>query len=111
MELIMQEITPHLIALATILITAITGYFATRIKQFFDSKIDKDKQEMLERYVSMAVGYVEQIGKELESEKKMELAKQKVLVWANEKGVPVTEEELEVLIEAFVRGLRTSEVK
>ena len=105
MENLIQEITPHLLALATILITAITGYLATRVKMFFDSRIDKDKQEMIVNYVKFAVAYAEQIGIDLASEEKLSLAKQKVLAWAYEKGINITGEELEVLIEAFVHGL------
>lgn len=105
MEELILEITPHIVTLLALVITAITGYLATRVKQFFDSKFDKDKQEMLERYIKFAVDYVEQIGIDMGAEEKFNLAKKKVLAWVQDKGITISEEELEVLIEAFVHGL------
>jgi len=106
MENLLNEITPLLIDLMKIILTAIAGYIALKAKMFFDSRVDKDKQEMIIKYVKFAVEYAEQIGIDLASEEKLSLAKQKVLSWAYEKGINITGEELEVLIEAFVHGLK-----
>ena len=101
MEQLMEQLTPYIM----IILTAIAGYLATKIKGFVDSKIDAENQRKLMEFVRVTVNYVEQIGVKLPSEEKFALAKSKVLIWVNEKGLKVTEDELEVLIEAFVHNL------
>lgn len=104
MEELMNQITPYIM----IILTAIAGYLATKIKSYFDAKIDKDNQERLMQFIKATVEFVEQIGIDLKPEEKFELAKAKVLIWINQKGITVTEEELQVLIEAFVHNLTLS---
>lgn len=104
MEELMNQIMPYVM----IILTAIAGYLATKAKTFFDAKIDKDNQERLLQFVKATVDFVEQIGIDLKPEEKFELAKAKVLIWVREKGLNVTEEELQVLIEAFVHNLTLS---
>lgn len=104
MEELMNQIMPYIM----IILTAIAGYLATQTKLFIDGKIDKQNQEKLMDFVRTTVEYVEQIGIELQPEKKFELAKSKILIWTNEKGIKVTEDELEILIEAFVHNLTLS---
>lgn len=106
MEELMDQITPYIM----IILTAIAGYLATKIKVFFDSKIDKDNQERLLEFIAATVEFVEQIGIDLRPEEKFELAKSKILIWINQKGITVTEDELEVLIEAFVHNLKLSQL-
>lgn len=101
MEELMNQITPYIM----IILTAIAGYLATKIKAVFDAKIDKDNQERLLQFIQATVEFVEQIGIDLKPQDKFDLAKSKVLIWVNQKGLVVTEEELEVLIEAFVHSL------
>lgn len=101
MEELMNQITPYLM----IILTAVAGYLATKIKTFIDAKIDHEKQEQLISFVEKTVNYVEQIGFDLNAEEKFKLAKAKIVIWMNQRGITVTEEELEVLIEAFVHNL------
>lgn len=105
MEELMNQIMPFII----IILTAIAGYVATKIKAFIDSKIDKDKQDRLLKFIKVTVDYVEQIGIKLKPEEKFNLAKAKALIWINEKGITVSEDELEILIEAFVHNLTAKE--
>lgn len=102
---LLTEITPYLM----IILTAVASWLATKIKAFIDSKIDKEDQERLVAFIESTVKYVEQIGVDIESAEKLELAKSKVIIWANQKGITVSDEELEVLIEAFVNSLKGSE--
>jgi len=101
----MNELLNQIMPYIMIILTAIAGYLATRVKVYIDSKIDKDKQDRLLKFIQVTVAYVEQIGIDLPSEDKFELAKAKALVWINEKGLNISEDELEVLIEAFVHNL------
>ena len=110
MNELMQEISPYLMSILTVLVSTLSVFLASKIKVFFDSKMEKDEQERLLRYVGLAVEYVEQIGKELDSEHKFELAKIKIVSWVEAKGLVVTDDEIEVLIESFVRGLKKEDL-
>lgn len=99
---LLTEVSPYLM----LILTAVASYLAAKIKAFIDSKIDKDNQAKLLSFVESTVKYVNQIGVDLVNEEKLELAKSKVIIWANQKGIVVSGEELEVLIEAFVNSLK-----
>lgn len=101
MEELMNQITPYLI----IILTAVAGYVATLIKGYIDQKIDMDNQTKVMKFVKTTVEYVEQIGINMDAEAKYKLAKSKIVIWMNQKGMTISEEELEVLIEAFVHNL------
>lgn len=101
MEELMNQITPYIM----IIITAIAGYIAKQVKVYIDGKIDKQNQEKLMDFIRFTVDYVEQIGFNLDSEAKLNLAKEKVVTWSQTKGIPVSETEVDVLIEAFVHNL------
>lgn len=107
MEMLMEQITPYIM----IILTAIAGYLATKVKGFIDARIDVENQKKLLEFVRLTVNYVEQIGIDLDSAEKFELAKAKILIWINQKGLTVTDEELQVLIEAFVHNLTLSKPK
>lgn len=104
MNELLNQITPYLM----IILTALAGYLATLIKGYIDQKIDMDNQTKIMKFVKTTVEYVEQIGINLEAEDKFKLAKSKIIIWMNQKGMTVSDEELEVLIEAFVHNLTLS---
>lgn len=92
---LINALMPYIIsALATVL-TAFGAWLGTKVKDLFDTK---QKRTIVESTVK----YVEQVGKALGSEEKLNLAKQKALQWFEAKGLKVSEIELEILIEAFV---------
>ncbi|AMC94206.1 hypothetical protein AOC36_09490 [Erysipelothrix larvae] len=101
MQELLTQLTPLLMGIATIVL----GYVATKVKTYVDSKLDIDQQEKIYKFVQSTVLYVEQIGVNLDGKEKLALAKEKVLIWANEKGITISDIELNILIEAFVNGL------
>ena len=105
MNELLAQITPYIM----IILTAIAGYLAKKVKDVIDARVDRENQVKLMEFVELTVDYVEQIGINLASAEKFELAKAKVLIWVNQKGLTVTDEELEVLIEAFVHNLLPAE--
>lgn len=105
MEQLLQEITPYLISIGGVLLT----YLGHKVNQFVNAKIDKDKQAQVKDIVKGVVAFVEQVSKvnvEMLAHEKYELAKEKALLILNEKGLTVGEEELNMLIESFVLGLK-----
>lgn len=107
----MNELLNQIMPYIMIILTAIAGYLATRIKAFVDARVDKDNQERLMGFISLTVDYVEQIGIDLKAEEKFQLAKSKIIIWIRQKGLSVSDEEIEVLIEAFVHNLRPQPAK
>jgi len=105
MEMLMKEVTPMLVSILVVILSTLSVYVTTKVKDFVDSKIDASNQEKLIDFVALTVDYVEQIGVEIDAYKKFDLAKSKVVDWLNAKGLPVNDSEIEVLIEAFVHKL------
>ena len=92
---LMNELMPSIISMAVTVLTVLGGYLGMKLKEILNTKQKRD-------IVEATVKYVEQVGKSLGSEEKLELAKKKALEWLNSKGLTVSEVELEILIEAFV---------
>lgn len=106
MNELLNEIMPSIIATLAIIL----AYLATRIRNYFDEKITLDQQTQILRFVKATVEYVEQIGIDFSSEAKLSLAKATIVRYVNEKGIPITDNELNVLIESFVHSLTKPEV-
>lgn len=120
----MEEIKTALLQLGSLLI----GYFLTLIAAEVKGWIAKKKQQeeykainerlkANEAIVKIAVKAVEQGIVELKGAEKFEAAKDKVIARLRQKGLPIVEEEVDDLIEAFVHEMNqiakvaTSETK
>lgn len=87
------------------------GYY---VKKYINSKIDKDKQAEIRENVKAAVEFVEQISKtdlSMHGAEKFQAAKDRAVLLLNEKGISVTELQLETLIESFVQGMGNADLK
>lgn len=88
--------------LATI-ITALASFIGVSIKNAYTKYINtKTKKEV----VKDTVNYVEQVFKDIHGLEKLNKAKEKALEWLNEKGIKISETELEILIESAVKELK-----
>lgn len=95
----MELIQSHLFEILATILMAIISFLGTTIKLKYDKYIDtKEKKEI----VKLTVQYVEQVFKELHGKEKLEKAKEKAVEWLNEKGIKISETELEILIESSV---------
>lgn len=87
------------------IITALAGFFAwlgNKMKNAYDEKVNTDiKRKVAEDVVK----FVEQVNADLDGAEKFELAKDKAVQWLNDKNIKVSETEIEVLIESFVKQL------
>lgn len=104
MNELLLELQPYLVGILTVIL----GYVSNKLRLYFDAKIDEQKQGQIKDVVKGVVAFVEQVSKtdlELVGKAKYELAKEKAVLLLNEKGLAVSEVELEMLIEAFVGGL------
>lgn len=93
------------IDLGEIIITALGGFLGwlgVTINKFI-KKIEKNK--IIREVIEDCVKYVEQKSKKEEIQDKYEMAKDKAVNILNSKGVDVTDDEIDLLIESFVNGL------
>lgn len=96
-----ELIQPYLLEIIVAILTGIASFIGVKIKKVYEEYINtKIKKDI----VDSTVKYIEQVFKNIHGEEKLELAKEKALEWLNEKGIAVSETELEILIEASVNG-------
>ena len=102
----MNEIKELLIPLLATLLTYLATYLGIKLKELIDAKITKERQEQIANIVDATVKYVEQIAnRQGFVGDKYNLAKQRILDELTIKGLEISEEYLDSLIEAFVRQL------
>ena len=103
MELeLINALMPHLVSIAVTIVMAIAGWVGTKLGRAID---EQKNAKQIRDIVEHTVRYVEQVAKSMGSEEKLELAKARVVDYANTKGLRISEIEIEILIEAFVNEL------
>jgi hypothetical protein len=107
-----NAILPSLIEIITIVLGTLAGYLGIILNKWLKERtmlvqqqFKREQWELVERIISRTVQYVEQIAKEMEGQKKLELAKRKIIMLATEQGIELTEEQLVVVTEALVNSL------
>ena len=106
MNELVQAITPALLAL----LVAVIGYLAkiagTQVQRVADKYAIKAKLEANKTIVDLSVKYVQQVFKDADGETKYNEAKNKALEILSEKGIKITDAELNMLIEASVANFK-----
>lgn len=87
------------VTILTALATAIGVFVKNKVKELANTKEKKDVVETTCRYIN-------QVFKDLNGAEKFEKAKENILQQLNEKGISISDLELEVLIEATVNGFK-----
>lgn len=106
MNELVQAITPILLAL----LVAIIGYLAKiagiQVQRVADKYAIKAKLDANKTIVDLAVKYVQQVFNEADNKTKYNEAKNKALEILSEKGIKITDAELNMLIEASVANFK-----
>lgn len=106
MNELLQAITPILLAL----LVAIIGYLAKiagiQVQRVADKYAIKAKLDANKTIVDLAVKYVQQVFNEADNKTKYNEAKNKALEILSEKGIKITDAELNILIEASVANFK-----
>lgn len=100
-----EALEPYLMEILSLVITGIVTYIGLQAKSIFEKYINT---QIKKDVVESTVKYVEQIYKDVHGAEKLEKAKEKALDWLNEKGITISETELEILIESAVNGFNNS---
>ena len=103
MENLLAEMMPTIIELLGMILTATAVYVGSTIKKYFNEKFNTETKR---KVVETTCRYVNQIFGDLDGPAKLLKAKENILSQLNEKGVPITDLELEVLIESTVNGFK-----
>ena len=99
----MDLLQNYLFEILATIITAIASFIGLTIKNAYTKYINtKTKKEI----VKDTVNYVEQVFKNIHGEEKLNKAKEKALEWLKQKGIKISETELEILIESAVKELK-----
>lgn len=88
--------------------SAVLAFIGTRIRALFEEYINtKEKRRVVKDCVLM----VEQVYKDIHGKEKFDEAKKSIIAILNEKGIVITDLEMDVLIEAAVKELnKTKEI-
>ena len=107
MQTFIQNNSSEILTLLVTIFGSVFTFIGAMIKKKYSEISDhKTKKEI----VDDTVKYVEQICstcKKMSSEEKKQMAKEKAINWLSEKGIKVSDTELDILIEAAVNGLQT----
>lgn len=96
-----ELIQPYLIEILSLILTGVVTYVGLQIKKLYEKHIDTQVKKDV---VDSTVKYIEQVYKDIHGEDKLNKAKEKALEWLNEKGITISDTELEILIESAVNG-------
>ena len=99
----MEILQNYLLEILAAIIAAVASFIGIRIKNAYTKYVDTQTKKEI---VKDTVNYVEQIYKDIHGAEKLEKAKEKALEWLNEKGIKISDTELEILIESAVNGLK-----
>ena len=107
MENLLAEIMPSVVNLAFTVLLAVLTYIGTTvgeaIKKFLKDKADTETKR---KVVESTCRYVEQLFADLDGSSKLLKAKENILLQLNEKNIPISELELDVLIESTVNSFK-----
>jgi hypothetical protein len=110
MEELLNALLPHLVQIAQILLTGFAAWLGIIVKSWLEdqkalvqAKTTQEQFALIEKIIAHSVNFVEQVAVDLKSEEKLELAYKTAVALANEKGLDLTEEQLKVVTESFVK--------
>lgn len=101
-----QALTPALVSVAVVILGYVAKIAGVAIKQVADKYEIKAKLDANKTIVDLSVKYAQQVFKEANGEEKYEQAKDKALEIMAQKGIHISDAELNMLIEASVSNFK-----
>lgn len=102
MDQFMEGVMPAVMQLATTVVAVLCGYVAVKIKAFASKNIQTQEKADVAWHT---VQYVEQVVKDLHGAEKLDFALKEAGKVLEEKGIPIGETELRMLIESAVNAM------
>ena len=100
-----EQLMPIIITALSTIITALAGYIATQIKNAYTKKVNTETAKTV---VSDVVKFVQQVYADLNGPEKLQKAIEQASMILQEKGIKITETEINMLIESAVYGIKQS---
>lgn len=104
----LELLKPYLIEVLVAIFGVIATYIGNQIKKKYEEKVNSDEKRKVVEYV---VNAVEQVWCKLNSTEKLNKAKEYIIGMLNEKGIKITELELDIMIESVVNGFNVGKNK
>lgn len=115
MEGIQDILMPGILSVLGTIITVVVSIVSYKItkwgNEYINNQNTKFTTEQKQAVVNSTVAYVEQVFKDLGSAAKLEEAKNKIMTSLQKEGIDIDEEEMQILIEAAVLGLKQGQNK
>ena len=96
-----ELIQSNILEIIGTILTGLVAYIATRLKNKYEEYVNTETKQKI---VKTVVNAVEQLYKDLDGTKKLEKAKENIIALLNEKGITITELEMDMMIEEVVNG-------
>lgn len=103
----LELLQPYLMEIIVTILTAIATYIGAKIKKIYEEKANDETKR---KVVATVVKAIEQLYKDLNGEEKLEKAQENIVEMLNEKGIMITELEMNMLIEEVCNSFK-KEVK
>lgn len=103
MEELMAQLQPIVINTCATVITVICSLIGLKMKQIYNEQANTTTKKQV---VETTCKYINQVYKDLNGDEKFEKAKGEIVAQLNDKGIKATDNELNVLIEAAVHGIK-----
>lgn len=100
---LMTELQPVIINAAVVVLTTVASYVGMKIKNIYKEKVDTETKK---KVVETTCRYINQLYNDLDGSQKLEKAKENIVDQLNEKGISITELELDVLIESTINSFK-----
>ncbi len=98
----MEAIQEQLILLLAAIVVGIVGVIGESIRKWLNAKFNKEQLQQGVEITNIAVKAIEQVSETIGVEDKFNSAKKKVVSALNEKKIKISEEQIDLLIEAAV---------
>lgn len=107
----MEAIQTELINLLMTVVMVCVGLLTRKISSYLNNKGVIHQLNANKEIVSIVVNAVEQTYKALDGTEKLAVAKSELVTILNKKKIPMTEKELELLIESVIKEAKNNVVK
>lgn len=105
----MEALQESIVNLLAVLIGLLATFLTTKVNTYLKEKGIKQQLESKQNYVNIVVNAMQQLYAEADGPKKLQEAKTQLVAFFNANKIPFTMEELDMLIEAAVNGMKEGE--
>lgn len=102
----MEDIIQNVVQALAGILALVCAYGVGQVKIYLDKKGVTDELNKKKAYADIVVKAAQQMFKEADGAKKFEVAKGNLVNMLNEQGVPFTGDEIDLLIESAVKGMK-----